>query len=220
MSEAVQEMFERIAPTYDLLNRVLSFGIDRGWRRRAVAALGDVRGRRVVDLCAGTLDLSAIADEAGARVTATDFAHNMLVRGRAKLELPTLRADAMRLPFADGVFAGALCGFGLRNLDDPAAGLREARRVLAPGARFVILEFFRPARWTARTVQSLYNRRVLPLVGGALSGDRRAYQYLARSIERFSTREEIEALAVRAGFTSAWGEDLTGGIASLVVAQC
>jgi demethylmenaquinone methyltransferase/2-methoxy-6-polyprenyl-1,4-benzoquinol methylase len=219
MSE-VQHMFDAIAPTYDTLNRVLSLGIDQSWRRRAVSELGDVRQKRVIDVCAGTLDLSRIAvEQAGARVIASDFAQQMLTRGRHKTAAELVRADALALPFADGSFAGALIGFGLRNLPDARAGLAELRRVLLPGARLVVLEFFRPRRTVTRVVQALYNRRVLPLVGGALSGKRDAYHYLARSIERFRAREEIEELAREVGFSSVRGIDLTAGIASLVVAR-
>jgi ubiquinone/menaquinone biosynthesis methyltransferase len=219
-STNVRGMFDGIAPTYDALNRVLSLGIDQSWRRRAVAALGDVRGRAVLDICAGTLDLSVLAEAAGAQVVASDFSSQMLQRGKNKARSPLIQADAMWLPFADGVFAGALCGFGLRNLPDPLVGLREARRVLSLGARLVVLDFFRPRRAITRAVQALYNRRVLPFVGGILSGDRSAYQYLATSIERFATREEVEALAREAGFASVHGQDLTAGIAALVVCQC
>ncbi|HUS63101.1 MAG TPA: ubiquinone/menaquinone biosynthesis methyltransferase [Kofleriaceae bacterium] len=219
MSLAVKEMFDGIAPTYDALNRVLSLGTDQRWRRRAVAALGDVRGRRVLDICAGTLDLSVLAAAAGAEVVASDFAAGMLLRGRHKLAAPLVRADAMRLPFRDGAFGGALCGFGLRNLDQPAVGIREARRVLTPGGRLVILDFFRPRRAITRAVQALYNRRILPFIGGVVSGAPDAYRYLAASIDRFATREEVEALARASGFDRVTGVDLTAGIAALVICE-
>jgi demethylmenaquinone methyltransferase/2-methoxy-6-polyprenyl-1,4-benzoquinol methylase len=220
MSRAVQTMFDGIAPTYDTLNRVLSLGIDQAWRRRAIAALGPIAGRPVLDVCAGTLDLSAMARAAGADVIATDFSQEMLRRGAAKTPVPVVRADALALPFADGRFAGAICGFGLRNLDDTRAGLAEMRRVLAPGGRLVVLDFFRPRRLVTRAVQTLYNQKVLPLVGGAISGDRSAYQYLAQSIERFASRQDVEQLCREVGFGSARSEDLTLGIASMVVASC
>ena len=220
MSAGVQRMFGAIAPTYDALNRVLSLGVDQSWRRRAVAALGDVRERRVLDVCAGTLDLTALAARAGARVTAADFSPEMLQRGAHKAGGARLVvADAQALPFSDGEFDGALCGFGLRNLDDPARGLAEARRVLAPGGRLVVLDFFRPRRAITRVVQALYNRRVMPLVGGLVSGDRGAYCYLAESIDRFATREQVEQLARDAGFARVRGVDLTAGVAALVIAE-
>lgn len=220
MSRAVQQMFDGIAPTYDALNRVLSLGIDQSWRRRAVAALGDIHGRRVLDVCAGTLDLSLGAVDAGAEVVATDFSHAMLSSGRAKVLIPLVRADALALPFADGSFEGVVCGFGLRNLDDARAGLAEMKRVLRPGGRCVVLDFFRPRRTITRAVQLVYNRQVLPLVGGVVSGDRSAYRYLAHSIERFASRGEVERMCRDLGFASARGEELTLGIAGLVVAQC
>jgi ubiquinone/menaquinone biosynthesis methyltransferase len=218
MSVTIKQMFDGIAPTYDTLNRVLSLGIDQSWRRKAVAALGGANV--ILDICAGTLDLSECAEKSGSRVVASDFSSLMLRRGKSKVRAPLIQADAMKLPFADQSFDGALCGFGLRNLDDPLAGLREARRVLKRGGRFVVLDFFRPRRAITRVIQNLYNKRILPLVGGAFSGDRSAYEYLANSIEKFATREEVEALALRAGFAESHGEDLTAGIAALVVCQC
>jgi demethylmenaquinone methyltransferase / 2-methoxy-6-polyprenyl-1,4-benzoquinol methylase len=220
MSRAVQQMFDGIAPTYDRLNRVLSLGIDQSWRRRAIDALGAIYGRRVLDVCAGTLDLSLLAVDAGAEVVATDFSHAMLASGRAKVLVPLARADALALPFADESFDGVVCGFGLRNLDDTRAGLAEMRRVLKRGGRCVLLDFFRPRRTVTRVVQALYNQQVLPLVGGIVSGDCAAYRYLADSIERFASRADVEQLCREVGFASARGEDLTLGVASMVVASC
>jgi ubiquinone/menaquinone biosynthesis methyltransferase len=219
MSQTVQQMFDGIAPTYDALNRLLSLGIDQRWRRRAIAELGDVRKKRVLDLCAGTLDLAQLVDAAGGEVIASDFSQAMLVRGRDKVDLPCIRADALALPFFDGSFDGIVCGFGLRNLDDPRAGLAEMRRLLKPGGRLVVLDFFRPRRTITNVIQTLYNQRVLPVVGGIVSGDGAAYRYLAESIERFLTRSDVESLCREVGFGSARGQDLTFGIASLVVAS-
>jgi ubiquinone/menaquinone biosynthesis methyltransferase len=182
-----------------------------------VAALGELAGRRVLDICAGTLDLTRLIEDAGGYAVAVDFSHQMLRGGAGKARAPRIVADAQRLPFADASFDGALCGFGLRNLDDPGAGLREARRVLRPGARLVVLDFFRPRRAITRAVQVLYNRQILPLVGGLVSGDRAAYRYLATSIERFATRETVETLARDSGFATVEGVDLTAGVAALVI---
>jgi demethylmenaquinone methyltransferase / 2-methoxy-6-polyprenyl-1,4-benzoquinol methylase len=220
MSLAVQALFERIAPGYDVVNRVASLGVDRAWRRRAVAALGDVRGARVLDVCAGTLDLSALLVRAGAHVTACDFAPAMLARGAHKAPgAARLTADACALPLADRSFDAVVCGFGLRNLDNYSRGLDEWRRVLSPTGTLVILEFFRPRRAVTRAFQVLYNRQLLPLLGGALTGDRGAYRYLVDSIERFATRAEVEAEVARR-FARVRGQDLTLGVASLVVASC
>jgi demethylmenaquinone methyltransferase / 2-methoxy-6-polyprenyl-1,4-benzoquinol methylase len=221
MSRAVQQMFDGIAPTYDTLNRVLSLGIDQSWRKKAIAALAadtGLRGRRVLDVCAGTLDLASLAVSAGAEVVATDFSHAMLSSGRGKALVPVVRADALALPFDDASFDGVVCGFGLRNLDDTRRGLAEMQRVLQRGGRLVVLDFFRPRRSVTRAVQALYNQRVLPLVGGIVSGDRSAYRYLASSIERFATRSDVEGMCREVGFAAARSEDLTLGIASMVVA--
>jgi ubiquinone/menaquinone biosynthesis methyltransferase len=216
---AIAQMFDGIAPTYDALNRVLSLGIDQRWRRRAVDAIAPLAGKWILDVCAGTLDLSRLCEREGANVVAVDFARAMLERGRGKLRKPRLVcADALRMPFLDGSFDGALCGFGLRNLPDPAAGLREMRRVLASGAKLAVLDFFRPAG-AARVIQSLYNRRLVPLVGGALSGDRAAYAYLAKSIERFASVEEAMQMMRDAGFVRVRSESLTLGVAALLVGE-
>lgn len=219
---AVRAMFDRISPTYDLLNRVLSAGIDGVWRRRALAELGSLPEGPILDLCAGTLDLTALAVARfpGRAVTAADFAPEMLERGRSKAPGATLVvADAQALPFENASFAAALCGFGMRNLTSPAAGVREARRVLRPGGVFVTLEFFRPVSAAARAFHKAYASYVLPAVGGIVSGDRAAYAYLARSMEGFLTRREYEGLLRDAGFGAVRGFDLFPGIASIVRAE-
>ena len=227
MSAEVRTMFDRIAPTYDALNRTLSLGIDGLWRKRAVAALGDLAGVRVLDLCAGTLDLSVLIGRRfpTARVVAADFAREMLLcaggkRARVRATIAPVVADAHHLPFAGGVFGAALCAFGMRNLDDPAAGLAEVRRVLAPGARLAVLEFFRPDTGGRRLLHRVYNRNVLPAVGGLVSGDAGAYRYLAASMEGFLARAEFEGIARAAGFEVARSEPLFPGVASLVVCAC
>ena len=146
----VRDMFTRIAPTYVFTNRLLTFGIDAAWRRRAVAALGQGAQGTVLDLCAGTLDLTLVLLDAGAtRVEAVDFSEGMLERGRPRLPpgapVDTTWGDAQDLPCASDHFDAAICGFGLRNVVDNARALSEVRRVLRPGARFAVLEFFRPA---------------------------------------------------------------------------
>lgn len=221
MSEEIRGMFDRIAPTYDRLNRTLSLGIDARWRRRAIASLGDLDGARVLDLCSGTGDLAAAiaARFPMARVVAADFARAMLAAGvrAGKLTAPVLQADALRLPFADGAFDAALCAFGVRNLDDTLGGLREAARVLRPGGQYAVLEFFRPTTTPRRILHALYNRNVLPAVGGLISGDRGAYRYLAASMEGFVTRVGFDALARAAGFAVVESVDLFPAVASLVV---
>ncbi len=220
----VRDMFTRIAPTYVLTNRLLTFGIDAAWRRRAVASLGEGAQGTVLDLCAGTLDLTLVLLDAGAsRVEAVDFSEGMLERGRPRLPpgapVDTTWGDALDLPCASDSFDAAICGFGLRNVVDNARALAEVHRVLRPGSRFAVLEFFRPTTWFARAFHAVFNRVVLPLVGGLLSGDRAAYAYLARSMEAYLERGEFETLALDAGFAHVSSTDLAPPVASLVVLE-
>jgi ubiquinone/menaquinone biosynthesis methyltransferase len=216
---AARGMFERIAPTYDLLNRLMSAGIDRRWRSRALEMTRSAPAGAALDLCAGTMDLTAMlaAGRPGERVVAVDFSPAMLDAGRRKAPgAEIVVADATALPFADATFAVALCGFGMRNLGDPVAGMREVLRVLRPGGVFVTLELFRPERLVTRVFHKAYAEVVLPAVGGLVSGDPAAYRYLARSMAGFLSRAEYERALVGAGFEQVTGDDLTLGIASVV----
>jgi ubiquinone/menaquinone biosynthesis methyltransferase len=221
-ANAVRAMFGRIAPTYDLLNRVLSGGLDAAWRKRAVAALSGAPDGATLDLCAGTLDLTALVDRArpNGRLIAADFSEEMLARGTKKApRAEIVVADAHTLPFKDGEMAVVICGFGVRNLADPARAVREVKRVLQPGGIFVTLEFFRPDKGATRAFHRAYASILLPLVGGVLSGDRGAYAYLASSIQGFWSRAEYEAELALSGFTRVSSEDLTLGVASIVRAE-
>lgn len=217
----VRNMFDRISPTYDLLNRLLSLGIDRRWRARALDVLAArLPQGALLDSCAGTLDLSAAMERRWPEreLIAADFARDMLLAGGAKLNARarTVQCDAMRLPFATASFAGMTCGFGMRNLSDPKRGVIEAARVLEPGGVFVVLEFFRPTRLPTRVFHAVYGRGLLPLVGRIVSGDADAYRYLSRSMRGFLTRAEFEQTLRDAGFREVHAEDLTLGIASIV----
>ncbi|HEY8087985.1 MAG TPA: ubiquinone/menaquinone biosynthesis methyltransferase [Polyangiaceae bacterium] len=216
---AARSMFERIAPTYDALNRLMSAGIDGRWRARAIAELADVPRGAVLDLCAGTMDLTAMLARVRPRdrVVAVDFSPTMLEVGREKVPgVEAIVGDAMALPFDAGEFVAVVCGFGMRNLADPARGLREVLRVLRPGGVFVTLELFRPTRVVTRAFHRAYARVVLPTIGGWLSGDRGAYEYLARSMAGFLTRGEYERALAEVGFARVRGQDLTFGVASIV----
>jgi ubiquinone/menaquinone biosynthesis methyltransferase len=219
---AVRTMFGRIAPTYDLLNHLLSGGVDVAWRRRAVALLATAPEGTTLDLCAGTMDLTVLLDRARprGRLIAADFSEAMLANGRKKVpRAEIVVADAQRLPFGMGEMSAVVCGFGARNVTDPLALLREVRRILAPGGVFVTLEFFRPETTVARAFHRTYASFVLPVVGGVLSGDRIAYAYLAKSMKRFLSRSQYENALESAGFTAVSGEDLTFGVASVVRAE-
>ena len=219
----VRRIFSEIAPRYDLLNHLLSLNIDRAWRRRAIAALRwDRRPDGLyVDVCAGTLDVSvALAGQRGftGRVVAADFAEPMLRGGRDKvgaLAVCPVVANAQQLPLPDQSAAGALIAFGARNLASLEAGLAELHRVLAPGARLVVLEFSTPRAPLVRVGYHLYFRHVLPRVGRLVSGHPTAYSYLPDSVSNFPAVEQLAQLMRAAGFTSVGWRSLSFGIAAL-----
>ncbi len=218
----VRRMFTAIAPRYDLLNHLLSFNVDRRWRRTAVRHLewpSRPEGR-YLDLCAGTMDLAAeLARTPGFRgtVVGADFVVPMLRRGRHKASrtMP-VGADALALPFATARFDGATVGFGVRNLADVDAGIAEAARVLRPGARLVILEFATPRFAPLRAAYLFYFRRVLPAIGRAVSKHRDAYTYLPESVLAFPEPDALAARLAAAGFSRVGVELLTGGICAVI----
>lgn len=221
----VRDAFSRIAPKYDLLNHLLSFNVDKGWRRKAIAELGIDRGQgvRYLDLCAGTLDLSAAisaTDGFQGTVTAVDFAEPMLVAGRPKIagrRVNLVAGDALRLPLATGSMSGAIVAFGIRNVSALDAALAEVNRILAPGGRFVILEFSIPRSPLINTGYQLYFRNILPAVGGWVSGHRAAYRYLPRSVANFPVMEELARRMRDAGFRDVRWRSLSLGIAAIHV---
>jgi demethylmenaquinone methyltransferase/2-methoxy-6-polyprenyl-1,4-benzoquinol methylase len=221
----VREMFSAIAPRYDLLNHLLSLNIDRRWRRRAIAELNWQAAPEgtYVDLCAGTLDVAAmLARQNGfvGRVLGADFAEPMLRIGRKKVAsdaVSAVVADALELPLTDGTANGAVVAFGIRNVSDVDAALDEAWRVLAPGARFVILEFTTPRRRLVRILYHLYFHRVLPVVGRVVSGHRSAYRYLPESVAHFPAEVELAVRMRRAGFVDVQWRSLSFGVAAVHV---
>ena len=223
----VQRIFSEIAPRYDLLNHVLSLNIDRAWRRRAIASLEWRRAPTgvYVDLCAGTLDVAAMLSAQpafGGLVVGADFAEPMLRAGRGKGaadKVAPVTADALQLPVASGIADGAIVAFGIRNVADLDSALREVHRVLAPGSRFVILEFSTPRSRLVRAFYHLYFRRILPVVGRLVSGHRTAYTYLPRSVAHFPVEEELAARLTHAGFAAVRWRSLTLGIAAIHVGE-
>ncbi len=221
----VQRMFSEIAPRYDLLNHVLSLNIDRAWRRKALRALAWDRAPKgfYLDLCAGTLDVGAmLIKQSGfeGRVIGADFAVPMLQHGAGKAptdRLTPVGADALALPIADRVLDGAIVAFGIRNVADLDAGLREVRRVLKPGARFVILEFSTPPSPLVRAGYHAYFHHVLPAVGRLVSGHGSAYTYLPMSVSHFPTEQSLADRMLTAGFRDVSWQRVSFGIAAIHV---
>jgi demethylmenaquinone methyltransferase/2-methoxy-6-polyprenyl-1,4-benzoquinol methylase len=217
-------MFTRIAGRYDLMNTVMTAGRHHAWRRRAAALAAQAPPGPVLDLATGTADLALALHAAapGRLIVGADFSEGMLARGARKVAAARVRrvallaADALALPFADGTFSAVVSAFLLRNLEDLPAGLREMRRVTAPGGRVVALEIVQPssALWSA--LFGLYFRRLVPAIGALLAGDRPAYTYLPRSVERFVTPAELARLMGAAGLESVrWR---TVGLRTVVIA--
>lgn len=229
----VRAMFSDIAPTYDLLNGLLSFGVDRRWRAQAAAgalaalpAPGAGPRPRVLDVACGTGDLTLALkrQRPDAEVTGADFAEPMLELARAKArrrgaEVSFVVADGTALPFPDASFDVVTIGYGLRNFADPDAGLREFRRVLRPGGRLAVLEFPPPPRGPFGTLFRFYFRRLLPRLGGLVSGERQAYAYLPESVLGFLTPEELTRRLQAAGFTGVGHESQTFGVSALHLAD-
>ena len=217
-SEGVRRMFDRIAPVYDSMNLVMTAGLDRRWRRATVRET--VRaGDRVLDACCGTGDLAVAARAAGAgRVVGVDFSERMLERARRKApELEWVSADVLALPFEDASFDAAVVGFGVRNVEDLEAAVRELRRVLRPGGRLGILEITTP-RGLLRPFYRLWFDRVVPLLGRLLPGGD-AYTYLPASVRRFPGPEELAQLLGACGFQAVRFRLFAGGIVALHVGE-
>ncbi len=228
----VHDLFGRIAPRYDLLNHLLSFSLDRTWRTRTARRVCPrLRpGSRVLDVCCGTGDLAfAIERESrrgsrGAQILGGDFVHAMLERARGKAarissDVQFLAVDALRLPFADATFDLVAVAFGFRNLASYAAGIDEFRRVLRPGGQLAILEFSEPPGPAFGRLYRFYFRKILPVLGGLISGSRQAYGYLPASVARFPSPEDLAERLRVAGFSSVRFERWMGGIVALHLAE-
>lgn len=203
----VSRLFGRIAPRYDLGNRVISLGRDQGWRRQAVNDLAPVRGEMVLDVGSGTGDLSMALELSGASITACDVNRTMLLLGKRKAAqagtsgVSYVLSDALRLPFSDCVFDAAAAAFTVRNFAAVNQGLEEIARVLKPHGRFVCLEFTRPPSNMIGAFYRPYLNHVLPVIGGTLTGDSGAYRYLTESIKDFAAPAELAELIKASGFS-------------------
>lgn len=209
----VREMFDRIAGRYDALNRILTFGMDVGWRRKGVRALNLSPGSLVLDLACGTGDLCRELARAGHRPVGFDFSPAMLARARTGA--PLVRADVLRLPVGKGVADGIVCGFALRNVVDLPGLFHEAGRVVRPGGKAVFVEVSEPDHPLLRFGHALYFRRVVPFVGGLLS-DREAYAYLPASMTYLPSPTELAGMLREAGFEDVRRAALSAGIAQLI----
>jgi demethylmenaquinone methyltransferase/2-methoxy-6-polyprenyl-1,4-benzoquinol methylase len=221
-------MFATIASRYDLLNHLLSGNTDKRWRRIVASRVRDKLAshtsdaRQILDVACGTGDLAlALFETTGVPVVATDFCRPMLQIAAGKLprQIKLIEGDALSLPFLDRSFEGATIAFGLRNLASVEGGLDELFRVLKPKGWLAVLEFSKPSNPLFRALFGLYFKKVLPLLGGVISGSRSAYTYLPDSVQRFPDQLELSILMERAGFGEVTYENLTGGIAALHMAR-
>jgi len=225
MSATIQSMFSRIAGTYDEANHKLSFNKDVQWRKDSVKQLtqGGFKPKKVLDLCAGTGDFALAVKESlpETQVILADFAKPMLqlasdkVKGKPGLEL--LETDALKLPFQDMTFDAVVCGFGVRNLDNTEAALKQIARVLKPEGRVIILDFFRPTSPLSLLIYNFYVRTIVPLRGGAISKDKAAYEYLRDTAGKFMPVNELKALMEKCGFKDVAIESRTLGAAASVM---
>jgi demethylmenaquinone methyltransferase / 2-methoxy-6-polyprenyl-1,4-benzoquinol methylase len=211
----VRAMFDAIAPRYDLVNRVITFGMDRRWRRRTLDALGLPKRSTVLDLACGTGDLADLVLASGGRAVGSDLSRGML--GRRHTPFPAVQSDAAALPFLTGSIDGVVCGYALRNFSDLAGSLAEAARVLRPGGRLAVLEVAAPEHSFMRSGFNLWFRRCVPAIGGLLS-DRAAYHYLPRSTAYLPEPGALRDLLVAAGFATVGRRVLQGGLSQIVTA--
>lgn len=212
----MRELFGRIAPRYDLINDLQSFGLHRFWKRRLVT-VADVRpGERALDLCCGTGDLAIQMRHADVEVIGCDFTREMLFQARSREDSITwIQGDALQLPFADAGFDLVTIGYGLRNLADLHTGLAEIFRVLKPGGRIAVLEFGKPSNRVWRELYFLYLRMCVPVLGAVFCGDAKAYEYILDSLRRYPSAGEVCALLKASGFTEPRFTDFIGGVMTI-----
>lgn len=223
--EVVKDIFNDIAPRYDLLNHCLSMNIDKKWRKKAMKCIGEEEKGMLLDVACGTGDFSIAACRAGVRkVTGVDISDNMVEIGKKKVKEMGLDSriclqcgDSEQLEFADGDFDVVTVAFGVRNFEHLEKGLREMHRVLKPGGKVIILEFSMPGHFPMKQLYKFYFRRILPTIGGIISGNKRAYTYLPESVMRFPQGATFLQIMRDCGFSEVIQTKLTFGIASLYV---
>lgn len=224
--EQVERMFDSISPKYDLLNRLLSLGVDQGWRRKVVRLLGQEPVAHLLDVATGTADLAIMAAPKADHITGIDISEGMLAHGRVKVAKRGLdqkillsQADSTALPFPDAAFDAVTVAFGVRNFEDLEAGLREMFRVLKPNGRLFVLEFSKPQHTPMRQLFRFYFHNVMPLIGRAVSKDSAAYIYLPKSVDAFPEGPAFLIMLKNAGAHRTEARSLTGGIATLYIAR-
>lgn len=224
----VEQMFDAVAHRYDLLNRVLSMGIDQGWRKRAMQLLAPEKPQQVLDVATGTADLALMAFKLlrPKKIVGVDISEGMLALGREKIaerglsDFITLqKGDSEALPFEAASFDAAMVSFGVRNFENLAAGLSEIRRVLKPNAKLMVLEFSRPKAFPIKQLYNFYFKNILPKVGGTVSGVKGAYEYLNESAMQFPDGEAFLTEMRNAGFKDLYQEPKTFGIATIYVGK-
>ncbi|MGA1977755.1 MAG: bifunctional demethylmenaquinone methyltransferase/2-methoxy-6-polyprenyl-1,4-benzoquinol methylase UbiE [Bacteroidales bacterium] len=224
----VGSMFDGIASSYDFLNHFLSFGIDRIWRRKAIQTISRFsENPAIIDVATGTGDLAIAAMKLRPLyIKGIDISEKMLEEGRDKIKrkglsdkIELLTGDSEHILFGDGSFDVAMCAFGVRNFDDPVAGLREMGRVLKNGGLIMILEFSKPASFPFRQIYYFYFMKIVPMIGKAFSNDKKAYGYLPKSVMQFPENEEFIGLLAEAGFSDTKQKRLSGGIATIYMGR-
>jgi demethylmenaquinone methyltransferase / 2-methoxy-6-polyprenyl-1,4-benzoquinol methylase len=221
--EQISEMFDSISPKYDLLNRVLSMGIDKGWRKEVIRLLKKTNPQKVLDVATGTADLAIASARAGVPIViGVDISEGMLSFGRGKVaklglgkQVTLEYGDSERLRFADASFDVVTVAFGVRNFENLVKGLKEIHRVLKPGGLFIVLEFSKPRSFPFKQLYHFYSHYVLPIIGRLISRDARAYTYLPESVSEFPFGENFMRILDEAGFNNTTCRPLTLGIASI-----
>ena len=219
----VEQMFDNISPKYDLLNRVLSGGVDIQWRKKVIKIIQQAQPKSILDIATGTGDLAIMmAKSTDAKITGLDLSAGMLEVGRKKVaeekltnRIEMVQGDSENLPFPDNTFDCITVSFGVRNFENLSQGLKEINRVLKPNGTFVILEFSYPAKFPMKQLYTFYSSTILPLIGRMVSKDQSAYTYLPESISAFPQGEEMKGFLANAGFKNPKDQRLTFGIASI-----